>query len=259
MTHRPTVAALTALVALPLIGVGAYAVQDAAAPDLTTSDRAATEQVVRDYLFEHPEVVIEAIERYQVREALAAEVQAEDAVRAYLPRLSAGEAGVALGAPEDEAEVIVVEFFDYHCGYCRRATDFVLGLTEEPGVRVVFQDLPILREESRTAALAGLAAAEHGDYAEMHAQLMRTSGTLDDAAVERAAREAGASKATRRALGAPSDALAAKLDLSIEIAEAIGVQGTPAFLVASPDAGTVRLVPGYAPDAVREAIEAVRG
>jgi protein-disulfide isomerase len=248
--HKPMIAGLAAL---PLLLAGAYAVQRG------SPGRAETEEIVRDYLLQNPEVVIEAIERYQAREAIAGEARVQDAAQAWLPRLSAGEAGVALGAPMAEAEVVVVEFFDYHCGYCRRAAEMMLGLAEEEGVRVVFQDLPILREESTTAALAGLAAAEAGDYARVHAELMRTKGVLDEAAVTRAAKRAGASRATLAAIASPPEALEGKLAASREAAEAFGVQGTPAFIVASPDGAQVRFVPGYAPEAVREAIEAVRG
>lgn len=257
---KNTLALLGGVAVLPLVGVLALSRPDAQeAQRMSPDDRAATETVIREYLLQNPDVIIEALERWRDMQELAAATQAEDAARANLPTLLSAETGHALGAEAGEAEVLVVEFFDYHCGYCRRATDFVMDLAEEDGVRVVFQDLPILREESRAAALAGLAAAETGDYAAMHRALMRTGGVLDEDAVAKAARRAKASGAT--GLLAQADAKARledKLEGSIQIARAMGLEGTPSFVVASPDGAYVRIIPSYAPEAVEEAIAEAR-
>ena len=71
----------------------------------------------------------------------------------------------------DDAEITVVEFFDYRCGYCKRSLDFVSGLPakHDGKVRVVFKEYPILSPQSRQAALAALAAKKQGKYFEMHA------------------------------------------------------------------------------------------
>ena len=264
---RTTLAGLAGLAALPALGwvaLGPLSAQNAEAPQdggiAADLDRAEVEAIVHDYLMENPDVIVAALQRWQDAQALAAEADTEAAAREAIPALMAASSGVAMGAGPDEAEVLVAEFFDYHCGYCKRATDFVMDLAEEDGVRVVFQDLPILREESRGAALAGLAAAETGAYAEMHRQLMRAGGVLDEDAVAKAARRAGA----RDALGtlAQADAraaLEAKLDASIDLARGMGLSGTPAFVIAAPDGGFVRVVPGYDKDAVRAAVEAARG
>ena len=254
---RPTTAAmLTSLAALPLLGaltLTRLAAQEAG------PDRAATEEIVRQYLLENPEVIVEALERWRDTQELAAAAQSEEAALAFLPTLLSGEAGYAMGAEADEADVLVVEFFDYHCGYCPRATDYVFGLAGQDGVRVVLQDLPILREESRDAALAGLAAAETGDYEGLHRQLMRTGGVLNEAAVTKAARRADA----KDALALLDDDLArarleAKLAGSVAAAQAMGLSGTPSFVVADPEGELVRVIPSYAPEAVTAAIEEVR-
>ena len=259
-----TLALLGALAAAPLLGavlVTNLTAQDVPAPEAagTAPDRAATEAIIREYLLANPDVIVEALERWRDLQDLAAQTQAEDAALAALPVLLSGETGFAMGAGADEAEVLVAEFFDYHCGYCRRATDFVMGLAEEDGVRVTLQDLPILREESRGAALAGLAAAETGDYPAMHRQLMRTSGVLTGEVVAKAARRAGASDA----LGALDDAAArealnAKLEASVDLARAMGLEGTPTFVVADPGGRLVRVIPSYDPGGVEAAIAEVR-
>lgn len=259
---------LTLLAAAPLLGglavtqLGAQSEDDPAAlpaAALPAAERAAFEAVIRDYLLDNPEVLIESLERFRDRETLAQAQQAEDAARRHLAELASGEVGFAIGASEAEAEVIVVEFFDYHCGYCRRAADFAVGLAEEDGVRVVFQDLPILREESRLAALAGLAAAESGDYVDLHLELMRTSGTLNRKALDKAGRRAGAPEAVN-ALDdeARLARLEEKLGRSVEIARDMAVDGTPAFIVASADGAFVRVIPGFGPEQVTEAVDTAR-
>ena len=261
-----TLALLGALAAAPLLGavlVTNLTAQDVPAPEAagTAPDRAATEAIIREYLLANPDVIVEALERWRDLQDLAAQTQAEDAALAALPVLLSGETGFAMGAGADEAEVLVAEFFDYHCGYCRRATDFVFALAEEDGVRVVLQDLPILREESRGAALAGLAAAETGDYPAMHRQLMRASGVLDEDAVAKAARRADADGVRTRLEDDEARArLEARLLASVDMARSMGLDGTPTFVVASPDGRYLRVIPSYDPEAVEAAvIEARRG
>lgn len=250
--------ALAAVAAAPL--AAAFALMPSTGQEEQGLSRAEIEAVIRDYILANPEVILESVGNYQADEQRTAALIAEEAARRHLPTLISGEAGHAMGASPAEADVVVVEFFDYHCGFCRRAADYVLGLTGEDGVRVVFQDLPILREESRTAALAGLAAADAGRYEEMHRALMKSSGTLNEDRLEAIARRAGAGDSVRSALDdrAVRAQLAGKLDLSTEIAADLGIQGTPAFIVASPDGERIRLVPGYDPEAVTDAIEAIR-
>lgn len=260
-----TLALLGAIAAVPLLGIVAVRSLDAqeavvSSPEtVPVTDRAATEAIIREYLLANPDVIIEAIERWQDLQALAADTQMEDGARANLSAMMAADTGVPLGASVAETEVLVVEFFDYHCGYCRRATDFVMELTEDDGIRVVLQDLPILRTESRGAALAGLAAAEVGAYTAMHQQLMRTGGVLGDDAIAKAAKRARADGALD--LLADPDAkarLEARLTGSVDIARSMGLDGTPSFLIASPDGAVIRLIPGFDQDAVRRAIQDVR-
>ena len=255
---RPTTITLLAgLAALPLLV--ALALTRPSAQEDVAPDRAATEAIVRDYLLENPEVIVEALERWRDQREAEAQTLAEEASQTALPMFLSGEAGFAMGAAPGEADVLVVEFFDYHCGYCQRAADFVFDLAEEDGVRVVLQDLPILRQESREAALAGLAAAEAGAYPAMHRELMRASGVLDDRAVQKAARRADADGALAVLADEAARArLEAKLAASVDAARAMGLDGTPSFVVAEPGGALIRVIPSYAPEAVQAAIDEVR-
>ncbi len=232
--------------------------------------REDVEKIVRDYIMENPEVILESVEKYadaqaeiQAAEAEERQAAALEEAKDYLPTLMSASAGSAIGAAPDAAEVLVVEFFDYNCGYCRRATDFVFNLTEEnDDIRVVFQDLPVVdREASPDAAIAALAYSDEGNYAELHRTLMKSAGRITaDRVAEIAAEEGFDPEIARQALADESRraAIESKVELSREIGEALLIQGTPAFLVTSPDGSVMEMVPGYDAESVRAAIEAAR-
>ena len=251
---------LAALAAFALLACGSDAQEEAPADaGTTTLTEAEIAEIVRRTIAENPELIIETVDRHFEAQALAEAAATEDQAAALIPALARGESGHAMGAPLDQAEVVVIEFFDYHCGYCKRAADFTLDLAREDGVRVVLQDLPILREESRDAAIAGLAAAESGVYPDFHRALMRTGGVLDRGALEAAARRAGAPGVVALLNDEAVVArLGAKVDRSAEAARALRLDGTPAFLIARPDGSGATIVPGYGPEQVREAMAALR-
>ncbi|NRA29637.1 MAG: thioredoxin domain-containing protein [Parvularculaceae bacterium] len=218
---------------------------------------------LREALMRNPQLIIEAVEAYRSELQAQAEAATEDAVRAAMPSLIAGESGVAFGATEDKANVVIVEFFDYHCGFCRRAMDEVLGLLrDEKKLRVVFQELPVLREESREAALAALAAAELGDdeYRKTHLAFMRHNGLLDEAAIERIIKNAGISvKKYKDVRKNKAELLNDRLAASSAHGQNFGVQGTPYFILFNTETGALQLIEGYQAGSIEQAFSAVRG
>ena len=230
-----------------------------AAQDL---DQKAGEDIVRNYLLENPEVIFEAVERYTAKQEAKAMVAAEEEVRANLPTLMAGTAGHAEGAAAGEADVLLVEFFDYHCGYCKQATEFVFDLLEEEkGLRVVFQEMPVVHQQSYDVALASLSLAGTENFAPFHQALMNSSGLVETKQMKAIAKDLGIDVSIiNDALNANADRgrLEETLSLSMQMAEAIGISGTPGFIIASPDGEIVEVVPGFSPTAVEEAIAAVR-
>jgi protein-disulfide isomerase len=218
------------------------------------TDETFEAQLVR-VLEERPEIILEAIESFQRRSE-------QELVAGLLPVLSSGEIGHAIGASEEDASLILIEFFDYHCGFCQRAMDDVLALTEkDPTVRVVFQELPILREESAQAARIAIAAArlEGGDYRTVHQALLNTPGVLDEKAIGRALRRAGADpEAVRQSLKDNREEIDSVLSRSLEIARQLRVQGTPYFIAANPQSGRYDVLEGYRPDDFAAFIERAR-
>lgn len=211
--------------------------------------------IVREYLLDNPEVIIESLQTYDMRRREASETQARDNAKANLEALLSDTGGFSIASNPAKATVAVIELFDYHCGYCKRATPLVQDLArKDASVRVVFRELPILREESELAAKAALAARAQGKYAELHFAMMGASGVLD---MKRIREIAGANGLDADALFAAMDdpALEEAIDDNHRIAAEIGVDGTPAFIIASLDGSYVEVVPGFSEPRIKAAIE----
>ncbi|MEO1040807.1 MAG: DsbA family protein [Pseudomonadota bacterium] len=257
--------ALTAMLVAP-ISVTACA-EDAvvAAPQRNSQPPISDEEfdrMLREALMRRPEVIIEAIEAFRTQMEQDAENASREVLSNLVPELVEARAGHAIGASAQDAELIVVEFFDYHCGFCKRALDDVMALVDDdPSVRVVFQELPILRDESRTAALSAIAAGVEGGpeaYSAVHLELMKAEGTLDQRAVDAALRRAGSNpRDVARIVEDKSDEIEATLDRSIEIARNAGVSGTPYFVLINSSTDEIELLNGYTPDRFAAALEAI--
>jgi protein-disulfide isomerase len=221
-----------------------------AAAQLSPEERADIEDVVRNYILQNPEIIIEAVELYQQREEQMESERQERAVSELSDQLFNSDSPT-IGA--ENPEVILVEFMDYNCGYCRRSLDDVTTLVEtDDGLQVVFKEIPILGPSSITAARAALAAREQGLYFDLHNAFMSHSGTLTDEVIYQIAEQVGADMDRLRA-DMESEAVASELASNMELARAIGVRGTPAFVVGD------QVIPGAVGiDALRDAIEAAR-
>ena len=211
----------------------------------------ATERVVRDYLARHPEVVVEALRAAEERQRAAAHEQGRAAIQARQDELLRDPASPVGGNPR--GDVTVVEFFDYNCPHCRRAAETMARLTEEDrGLRVVYKELPILGPDSLVAARVALAAHAQGKYLELHRALMATTEALTGPAVLEIARGLGLDE-TRLKADMGSAGITAAIEKNRALAQALGVSGTPAFVVGTD------LVPGaIGLEAFRETIGRAR-
>ncbi len=212
-----------------------------------SADRKAIEAIVRDVIRDNPEIVIEALNAYT-------EQQSADAAAAALPALLKEETAFVAGKNTAAAKVAVIELFDYHCGFCKRATGLVRDLaSNDPAVKVVLRDLPLLRKESDTAARFALAAREQGKYLDFHFALLKQSGVLTETRILDVAKTVGLDIAKLK-----KDAAAPKLETALQsnfaAAERMRLDGTPSFIVTSLDGDFLRVIPGFDEDEVRVAI-----
>jgi protein-disulfide isomerase len=175
----------------------------------------------REYLLANPEVLPEAMEALGQRRQQAA----IDEVR---PELERAFPGAVLGNPQ--GSVTLVEFSDYACGFCRQSVADVARLVKEnPDLRVVMREYPILRAESADAARMALAAAQQGKYAAFH-DAMFDLGPPSAETIEEAASRAGVDLAEARAAIAKG-AFDPFLQKNHELAAQIGISGTPGWVV----------------------------
>ena len=185
------------------------------------TDKAAIEQVVRDYLLENPEILPEAMQRLQQREAQKQLASSGDDLEKAFP-------GAVLGNPA--GSVTLIEFTDYACGYCRASVPEVEALiAANPDLKVVTRELPILSPASADAARWALAAAEQGRFEAFH-KAMFAAGRPDGQSIEQAARAAGLDlDRARRTAAEPR--IEAELKQNLTFAQQLRIDGTPAFVV----------------------------
>ncbi len=187
------------------------------------------EKIVKDYLLNHPEVLVEVQEAYERK----AEAARADATQAHLPafyktlsNMKSELAGMSVGS----GDVTVVEFFDYNCGYCRKTLPDLIKLIEnEHNLRVQFLEYPILAPESREASKVAIAAAKQGKYFDFYKAMFATGRASKESALK-VAEQLGLDMArVRTDMASPeTDALITQI---AEVGKRMFVDGTPTFVV----------------------------
>lgn len=193
-------------------------------------DKEAIETIVHDYLMNNPEVVEEALIALQEKRQAEEEAKSRKAIADNQDLLYKNATDYAIG-PND-ANVTVVEFFDYRCGYCKRSIDWIQKLPEkyDGNVRVVLKEFPILSPQSEQAALAALAAGKQGKYSEMHVALMESKSSFGTSDIDKIAKASGVDVTKMRADMRSTEVQKQLSDMK-SLGKAIGVGGTPAFYI----------------------------
>jgi protein-disulfide isomerase len=198
-------------------------------PVFDATESEAIEAVVKQYLLDHPEILVEALHLYEQRQQAAEAERQKAALTAEAEALNHDPAAPVIGNPE--GDVTLVEFFDYRCPYCKRMTDTLAQLVEEdPNLRLDMKEYPILSEESLIAARAALAADRQGKYESFHFALMEGGGGCTEGEIMAVAESVGLDLAKLRA-DMQDPEIEAALRRNHVLAERVGVSGTPAFIV----------------------------
>jgi len=210
-------------------------------------------QFIREYLLENPEVMLEVQAALEAKQQSQRLEQAGQAVAANHDAIFNSQDDIALGNPD--GDVTVVEFFDYNCGYCKRAlADMERILATDPKVRFVLKELPILGPDSldahRVSNAVRLIAPEK--YGEFHRSLLGSTGTATEESAIEVAAALGISEADLRKSMAenPNDQLVRD---AYTLATNLGVTGTPTYIV-----GNEALFGAVGDDALQEKIANVR-
>lgn len=207
------------------------------------ADKARISQIVREYVLENPEILPEAMQRLQSREV-------GKAVAANRQAILEPYAGAWEGNPQGDVTVSV--WMDYACGYCRASLPMIAQLVaEDPRVRIVYRELPVLSEQSRLAARWALAAAEQGKFKPFHSALYG-AGQLSEQSITSAAASAGLDQAKAQVAVASSRAND-EIAKNLEIASKLGVTGTPSWIIGD------QVISGMVPyETLKQAVEAAR-
>ncbi len=219
-----------------LIALTLVALPVAASAQSTPPDREAIEKIIKEYLMKNPEVIIEAVQELEKRQASARDQAAQQTIAQRKAELIS-DPGTPVGGNPD-GDVTIVEFFDYHCGYCKRAHPTMQSVVKgDPKIRIAYKQMPILTPNSRVAAAGALAAARQGKYMEMHNALMEARGELTkDRVMQIAAGIKLDTDKLAKDMAAPD--IVQQIDRSLELAKALGIDGTPAFVIGN------KVIPG---------------
>jgi protein-disulfide isomerase len=163
-----------------------------------------------------------------------------DDLETYLRSLERREAGDPLAVGEQDAPVLAIVFSDFQCPFCAAFSRDVLPeladrYVDDGTLRIEWRDLPLQGEESRTAAIAGRAAAEQGAFWELHDEIFavereRNAGELAPEELVAMAGDLGLDT-DRFARDLADEQLAAAVDADLQLARSLGITGTPAFLL----------------------------
>jgi protein-disulfide isomerase len=218
-----------ALVALALCGAPAIA----SAQSFSDSQRGEIEKIMRDYLLSHPEVLEEVSAELSKRQAAAEAEKHQATIAQNAETIFNSPRGVTIG--NKDGDVTFVEFFDYNCGYCKRAmTDMIDLMKADPKLKVVLKEFPVLGPGSMEAAQVAVAVRMQDPggkkYLDFHQKLLGGKGQADKARAMAAAKEAGLDMG-KLEKDLASQEVRATIEENFKLAESMGMNGTPSYVI----------------------------
>lgn len=218
------------------LSVSAWAGSFSDAKVFSPKQEKAIGELVKKYLLTNPEILRDAFQELERRENEAKEKLAQKGIVDNAKTLYRSELSYVAG--NAEGDISMVEFFDYNCGFCKRAFGDVLAiLKSDKNLRLVVKEFPILGPGSVFASRAAIAAKEQGKYWDLHVALMEARGSLDEGRVMSIAKKIGLDVDKLRAdMGSPR--VTAEIEETYALANKLGVNGTPAFIIDD------KLIPG---------------
>ncbi|MBD0416591.1 DsbA family protein [Oryzicola mucosus] len=228
-------------VALAMLAFGYAAGRpDAAAGDTPATAQAASAQagdkteieaIVRDYLVKNPEILMEMQTALEQKQGEAQRLAHLDTIKSSKAEIFNADYDGVVGNPN--GKVTIVEFYDYNCGYCKRAQQDMLALTaSDPELRFVLKEFPILGPDSQKAHVVSMAFRRlmPEKYGEFHNQLLGSESGAGEAAAINLAVSLGADEAALRS-EMQNPAIMAAFSKTYELATRLNITGTPSYVV----------------------------
>jgi protein-disulfide isomerase len=205
----------------------------APAQEFTPAQRGSIETMIHDYLIAHPEVLQEAIAELDKKQAVADAEKHKDAVKQHAKALFSSPHQVVLG--NANGQVTFVEFFDYNCGFCKRAMDDMFTLMkDDPKLKVVLKEFPVLGPGSVEAAQVAVALRMQDKagkkYVDFHQKLLGGRGEANKERALAVAKDVGADM-DRLNKDMQSAEVKTTLEENFKLAETLGLNGTPSYVI----------------------------
>ena len=200
---------------------------------LSSEQKQEVETIVREYILQNPEIIVDSIRELRRRDEAAAAEARKGALSSMQDQLAKDPNDPVMGNPN--GDVVVVEFFDYRCGYCKKVfSDVQRLLKEDKNIKFVLKEWPILGDDSTYASRAALSIwfNQPDKYKAFHAALMENNGSLSNDRVLEHAKAVGVDVAKMK-LGLGDLRVNQTIANNGKLASALGVTGTPAFIFGS--------------------------
>jgi protein-disulfide isomerase len=225
------------------------------AQSFSAPQRSEIEKIIREYLIKNPDVLQEAINELEKKQAVEEAEKKQAAVKDNATLIFNSPRHVTVGNPQ--GDVTFVEFFDYNCGYCKRAmVDMMELMKADPKLKVVLKEFPVLGQASVDAARVGIAARMQDKtgkkYLDFHQRLLAGRGQVDRTRALAAAKEAGFDMA-RMERDLASDEIRATIEENMKLAEKLGLNGTPSYVI-----GNNIVIGAVGLEALREKVNSAR-
>jgi len=196
-----------------------------------TLDRAEVENIVRDYLLANPEILLEVQDALEAKQKEEQRLASELVIKDLKDEIFNSAYDGVIGNPN--GKVTIVEFYDYNCGFCKRALEDMVALTkQDPDLRFVLKEFPILGPDSHKASIVSMAFHKMmpEKYGEFHMALLGGEGRVTEAKAIEVALSLGADEATLREHMKDPD-IPEVLSRTYEIANRLNISGTPSYVV----------------------------
>ncbi len=217
------------LIRMLVVAMAAFFVLPAQAAQFTPEQKQELGDIIRQYLMENPEVVRDAMQELERKQQLAEEAARSDSLKAMSSEIFRSKDDLVGG--NANGKVTLVEFFDYNCGYCKKAFPDVMKMIDaDKDLKLVMKEFPILGPGSVYAARAALASRKQGKYWEYHMAMMAHEGRIDEQVADQIAEAQGLDVKKLKA-DMEADEVNQIIARNMQLADSLKIQGTPAFII----------------------------